>query len=80
MDIQTFRPKLDALIAAGDVDGVDGLVSEFLDNEDGRFRQHLDYMEEVFKALPLPGGFGTIHASPMDRAVQQLYETVSRYR
>jgi hypothetical protein len=80
MDTQTFRPKLDALIAAGDANGVDGLVSEFLDNEDGRFRQHLDYLEDVFKALPFPGSFGTVYASPIDRAVQQLYETVSRYR
>jgi hypothetical protein len=79
MNAPTFRLKLDELIAAGDADEVDALVSEFLDSERGTLSDRMHHVDLAKSAYLLKGGFGAISEDPRERAVQQLYETAARY-
>lgn len=66
-----------ARIAAGDPDGVDALVSEFLNSDRGTLSNRMDHVDQAKAAHPLKGSF--VHQDSVEIAVQQLYETASRY-
>jgi hypothetical protein len=79
MNSHTFRAQLGILIEAHDHEGVDALVSEFLDSDQGTRSDRMHEIDLVKATYPLEGGFGGVRDDPRERAVQQLYETAARY-